>query len=92
MADPERSTGRSAPRFIVRTPHLPGELRDLLPGARGVPVYECRTPLREQVREAIRESPLVLGYELAVLKRVPAGRQRRRAARPHRPSAVPAGR
>jgi hypothetical protein len=43
-------------------------------GARLVPVYECRVSLEEQLREAIRTSPLELGYELAVLSEVPRGR------------------
>ena len=33
-----------------------------------------RTPLPELLRAAVRESPLAAGYELAVLKRVPASR------------------
>lgn len=75
LKDPDAFYREVNPAFIVRTAvSLPDELLVLLPGARGVPVYECRTPLEDQVREAIRDSPLVLGYELAVLKQVPAGR------------------
>jgi hypothetical protein len=76
MADPGRFCRQVAPRFIVRTPHqLPSGLRDLLSGAQSaVPVYKSLVPLRELLRGAIRESPLLLGYELAVLKRVPPGR------------------
>src|ERR1022692_803433 len=74
-ADPEAFYRRVAPRFIVRTPHqLPSGLRDLLPGPREVPVYECLASLGELLRAAMRESPLLLSYELAVLKRVPTVR------------------
>ena len=74
MADPERFYRNVAPKFIVRTTgSLPGRLRDLLPGSREVPVYTCLAPLEDLVRAAVRDSPLVLGYELAVLRRVPAG-------------------
>jgi hypothetical protein len=63
------------PVFIMRTAAvLPDNLFELLTAARGVPVYECRASLEAQVRKAITDSPLVLGYELAVLKEVPAGR------------------
>jgi hypothetical protein len=73
MADPERFYRQVAPAFILRTPHeLPSGLRDLLPGPREVPVYTCQAPLQELLRAAVRESPLLLGYELAVLARVPA--------------------
>jgi hypothetical protein len=75
LDDPDAFYREVDPAFIVRTDAgLPDDLHRLLPGARGVPVYECRTPLEDQVREAIRDSPLVLGYELAVLRQVPAGR------------------
>jgi hypothetical protein len=75
LKDPDAFYREIDPAFIVRTSAtLPDDLLGLLPGARGVPVYECRTPLEDQVREAIRDSPLVLGYELAVLKQVPEGR------------------
>jgi hypothetical protein len=75
LKDPDAFYREIDPAFIVRTAdNLPDDLLHLLPGARGVPVYECRTPLEDQVREAIRDSPLVLGYELAVLRQVPAGR------------------
>ncbi len=74
MADPAQFNRRVAPRFIVCAPDpLPSGLRDLMPDPHEVPVYQCRAPLRELLRAAIRESPLVLGYELAVLKRMPAG-------------------
>jgi len=63
------------PAFIVRTAaSLPDDLLRLLPEAPGVPVYECRGSLEDQLREAIRDSPLAEGYELAVLRQVPAGR------------------
>lgn len=75
MRDPDAFYREVDPAFIVRTAAaLPDDLLGLLPGTRGVPVYECRTPLEDQVREAIRDSPLVLGYELAVLRQVPSGR------------------
>lgn len=76
-----------APAFIVLTSdNLPGELSGLLPPLgdsqvtvgrpfrRGVPVFHCQTPLKELVKAAIRVSPLVLGYELAVLAPQPDGR------------------
>ncbi len=72
MADPERFYRCVAPRFIVRTPQpLPSGLSGPRPE---VPVYTCEAPLAELLRAAMRESPLVLGYELAVLKRGPASR------------------
>jgi hypothetical protein len=75
LADPERFCRQVAPKFIVRTPQpLPSGLSDLLSGARPeVPVYTCHASLPELLRAAVRESPLVLGYELAVLRRRPAG-------------------
>jgi hypothetical protein len=75
LRDPDAFYREVDPAFVVRTADsLPDDLLPLLPGGRGVPVYECQTPLEDQVREAIRDSPLVLGYELAVLRQVPAGR------------------
>src|ERR1700756_299680 len=75
LKDPDAFYREVDPAFIVRTASdLADEMLRLLPGARGVPVYECRTPLEDQLREAIRDSPLVLGYELAVLRQVAAGR------------------
>lgn len=73
-ADPEQFYRRAAPRFIVCTADpLSGGLRGLLPGPRKVPVYQCESPLRDLLLSAMRDSPLVLGYELAVLKRGPTG-------------------
>jgi hypothetical protein len=73
MADPKLFYRQVAPKFVVCTPRqLPAGLRGLLPGPRKVPVYKCRAPLSELLRAAVRESPLVLGYELAVLRRVKA--------------------
>jgi hypothetical protein len=76
LADPERFYRCVAPRFIVRAPQpLPSGLSDLLSGPRPeVPVYICQASLLELLRAAVLESPLALGYELAVLRRVPAGR------------------
>jgi hypothetical protein len=76
LADPERFYRCVAPTFIVRAPQrLPSGLSVLLSGPRPeVPVYTCQASLAELLRAAVRESPLVLGYELAVLRRVPAGR------------------
>lgn len=75
MKDPDAFYREVDPAFIVRTADdLPDDLLGLLSGDRGVPVYECPTSLEDQVREAIRDSPLMLGYELAVLRQVPAGR------------------
>jgi len=75
LTDPGRFHRYVAPRLIVRTPHqLPGELRGLLPSPRHeVPVYKCTATLGELLRAAMKESPLLLGYELAVLKHSPAG-------------------
>jgi hypothetical protein len=74
MADRERFYRRVAPRLVVCTSHqLPSGLRDLLPGPPDTPVYQCRASLGELLRAAIRDSPLVMDYELAVLKRTPAG-------------------
>jgi hypothetical protein len=76
LADPEEFCRRVAPKFIVRTPQpLPSALSDLLAGPRPeVPVYTCQATLLELLRAAVLESPLVLGYELAVLRRMPAHR------------------
>jgi hypothetical protein len=65
--------GRLAnPAFIVRTGDgPPGEPPAPLPGAGQVAAYECRTPLDQMLREAIRVSPLVAAYELALLGAVP---------------------
>lgn len=62
------------PAFIVRTASaLPDNLLAVVTATRGVPVYDCRTSLEDQVRKAISESPLVRGYELAVLEEVRPG-------------------
>jgi hypothetical protein len=75
MAGPDAFYREVAPLFIAQTsPHLPDELRELLSGLGGVPVYHCRTSLRDHVFAAMGDSLLTLGYELAVLKRVPPGR------------------
>lgn len=75
LKDPDLFYRDVDPAFIVRTAVvLPDNLSDLLTAARGVPVYECRTPLEDQVRKAITSSPLIQGYELAVLKQVATGR------------------
>jgi hypothetical protein len=76
-ADPAQFYQRVAPRLIVRPlDPLPRGLRTLLPGSREmpVPVYECREPLKVLLRAAMKDSPLVMGYELAVLKRGPDAR------------------
>lgn len=74
-ADPDAFYREVSPAFIARTSaSLPDELRDLLRGSGGVRVYDCQSSLKDHIRAAIRDSPLVLGYELAVLKRVPDGR------------------
>ena len=76
ISDPERFYRCVAPKFIVRTPlRLPTGPSGLLPGPRPeVPVYTCHASLPELLRAAVRESPLILGYELAVLRRGPASR------------------
>jgi hypothetical protein len=63
-----------APVCIVRTAEaLPADLEDLLAYTRGVPLYTCETPLKQLVMDAIKISPLVQGYELAVLRKLPDG-------------------
>jgi hypothetical protein len=63
------------PVCIVRTDDvLPPELHRLLADTRGVPVLECQTSLKQLVLDAIRMSPLVQGYELAVLRKLPDDR------------------
>ncbi len=75
MKDPDAFYRDVDPVFIVRTSAaLPDNLFDLLAAARGVPVYECRKPLEDQIRKAITDSPLPLPYELAVFRQVPPGR------------------
>jgi hypothetical protein len=72
LADPESFYRCVAPKFIVCAPHGPsGSLSGPHPE---VPVYQCEASLPELLRAAVRESPLVLGYELAVLRRGPASR------------------
>jgi hypothetical protein len=64
-----------APVCIVRTAdELPAEFERLLADTRGVPVFACDTPVKQLVRDAIRISPLVHGYELAVLRKLSDGR------------------
>jgi hypothetical protein len=76
LADPDRFYRSVAPKFIVRTPQpLPSGLSGLLTGPRPeVPVYTCQASLLELLRAAVVQSPLVLGYELAVLRRGAARR------------------
>lgn len=79
MRSPEAFYRELHPAFVVRTPdELPGELTRFLPGLtagpRPVPVYECRTPLKELVKAAVTVCPLVLKYELAVLEPLGDGR------------------
>lgn len=75
LNDPDIFYRKFYPAFIVRTSGvLPESLYRLLTAARGVPVYECQASLEAEIREAISNSPLVRGYELAVLRQVPGGR------------------
>lgn len=76
MVDPTQFYRRVAPGFIVYTPNpLASGIRKLMPGpSREVPVYQCQESLRRLLLGAMKASPLVLGYELAVLKRIPASR------------------
>lgn len=75
LKDPDAFYRDVDPVFIaVTATALPDNLLDLLAAAGDVPVHECRTSLEDQIRVAITDSPLMLGYELAVLKQVPAGR------------------
>jgi len=75
LKDPRAFYREVDPALIVRTAAaLPDDLLAIVTAARGVPVHQCRTSLEDQVRRAITESPLARGYELAVLKEVPAGR------------------
>jgi len=46
----------------------PAQLLALLVNQHHVPVYECRTPLKNHIRSAITVSPLRAGYELVVLR------------------------
>jgi hypothetical protein len=75
VADPGLFYPQVRPQLIVQTSQqLDSGLRELLPGPRQqVPLYRCETPLKELLRAAVREDPIPLGYELAVLRRVPAG-------------------
>jgi hypothetical protein len=74
IADTNRFYRDVAPAFVVRTPEqLPDRLSDLLPGPRLVPVHECKAPLGDLLRTAMRESPLTLAYQLMVLSRGPGG-------------------
>ena len=75
LGDPERFNQRVAPKLIVHPPTpLPGFIGDLRLGlSYQVPSYECPAPLREMLRTAVRESPLRVGYELAVLTHGPDG-------------------
>lgn len=72
--DPDAFRRLVDPAFIVRTgDDPPGTLPPaLFPAAGQVPAYECRTPLDQMLREAIRLSPLVVAYELALLDEAPA--------------------
>jgi hypothetical protein len=73
--DPEQFYQQAAPKLMVCSGSLlPTGLRDLLPDPREVPTYKCVSPLRDLLRAAMKDSPLVLAYELAVLKRGPVGR------------------
>lgn len=75
LKDPDSFYREVRPVFIAATAtSLPGNLLDLLTAAEDVPIYECQAPLEDLLRTAITESPLPLGYELAVLRQVPAGR------------------
>jgi hypothetical protein len=65
------------PAFIVRTgivrtgDESAAEPLAKLPDAGRVPAYQCRIPLDQMLREAIRLSPLVVAYELALLEEAP---------------------
>jgi hypothetical protein len=75
LNDPDIFYRKVYPAFVVRTSGVLAEnLYRLLKAPRGVPVYECQTSLEAEIREAIINSPLVRGYELAVLRQVPDGR------------------
>lgn len=74
LHDPDAFSRLVGPGFIVRTGGGPAEEPPvLLPGPSQVPAYECRTPLDQMLREAIRVSPLVSAYELALLDESPGG-------------------
>lgn len=63
------------PAFIVCTGDGPlaGLPFPLLPATDQIPVHRCRAPLDRMLREAIRLSPLMAAYELALLDVAPAG-------------------
>lgn len=74
MADPDAFYREVAPVLAVRTSTtLPDKVRALLPGSRDVRLFDADSSLAALVKAAIKESPLQLGYELAVLKQVPTG-------------------
>jgi hypothetical protein len=73
LRDPDALCRLVNPAFIVRTgDHPPEELPHLLPDTSQVPVYACQASLDQMLREAIRVSPLVVAYELALLGEAPA--------------------
>jgi hypothetical protein len=75
LDDPDAFYRHVDPAFIVRSgDELPEELLALLPDDGQVPAYQCQTALDQMLREAIRVSPLVVAYELALLSEVPSGR------------------
>jgi hypothetical protein len=72
LRDPDAFRRLVDPAFIVRTGDDPAEeLPAALPDTGQVPAYQCRTPLDQMLREAIRLSPLVDAYELALLEEAP---------------------
>jgi hypothetical protein len=77
MTDPDLFYRQVAPKLIVRRPdRLPDGLYRLISGPVAVPVHSCRTRLGDLLRGVLKDSPLVLGYELAGLKHVRASRTR----------------
>lgn len=77
LRDPDALHRLVDPAFIVRTGIVrtgddPAEEPSAeFPATGPVPGYQCRTPLDQMLREAIRLSPLVVAYELALLEEAP---------------------
>jgi hypothetical protein len=68
LRDPDAFYRQVRPAFIVRTGgNSPEDPSAQLLRSRQLPGYECQTPLDQILREAIRVSPLVAAYELALL-------------------------
>lgn len=75
LEDPGAFGRLVGPDLIVRAgDESPERLPAVLADRGQVPAYDCQTPLEQLLREAIRLSPLVVAYELALLSEAPGGR------------------